>query len=369
VASEAIPDARLAWLLALIEPERVRDWSLADWDRVVRLARRHRLLARLAYRIEAAGVADAVPEPVRPHLVGARNLSEYRTRAVRWAAERLPAMLDHPNYPLVLLKGAAYMAQGLAIAEGRLPSDLDILIPKRNMYEARFRLAAAGWREAPLDDHDRQYYEQWSHELPPMTHARHGVELDVHHAILPPRDGRMIEMAPLLDRIGPSRWPGWSVLSPADQLLHSAAHLFYDSEPRDRVRDLVDLDGLLRHFAAEPSFGDELAERAMALQLVEPLALAAHFTRTWLASPLPEPVARLAASQRRRLAWLVPPMAAVLRPSEPDRTDGLGKQLAATAVLARYHWHRMPLRVLVPHLWRKLRRQLRPVEAAGSAQA
>jgi hypothetical protein len=57
-------------------------------------------------------------------------------------------------------------------------------------------------------------------------------------------------------------------------------------------------------------------------------------------------------------------MAAVLTPTEPDRQDALGKRLASAALLARYHWHRMPLRRLVPHLWRKWR----IVRAEGDAQ-
>jgi hypothetical protein len=346
----------LDWLRALVEPRRVLDWSLADWDRVVRLARRHRLLARLACRIDAAGLGQAVPAPVRSHLRAARTLSEYRMRALRWAAERLPEMLDHPSHPLVLLKGAAYIAQGLPIADGRLPSDLDILIPKRHLVEVRFRLAAAGWREPALNEHDRRYYLEWSHELPPMTHPRHGVELDVHHNILPPRDGRMPDADRLFERLLPSRLPPWQVLCPVDQFLHSAAHLFFDSEPRDRVRDLVDLDGLVREFAGRATFWDELSARALELRLAEPLVLACRFTSSWLGTPVPEPLrSSPPGASAASPAWVRAAMAAVLTPTEPDRQDALGKRLASAALLARYHWHRMPLRRLVPHLWRKWR--------------
>ena len=354
--------ASLVWLKALLSPERVLGWSLQDWDRVVRLARQHRLLARLACVIDRAGLVDAVPPEARRHLRGAQQLSLARTRAMLWAIERLPVMIDNPSIPLVLLKGAAYVAQGLPIAEGRLPSDLDILVPKQKLPEMRFRLAHAGWSEPALNAHDLRYYLEWSHELPPMQHARHAVELDVHHNILPPRAGRMPDMALLFDRLTPSRWPQWQVLSPADQYLHSAAHLFFDSEPRDRVRDLVDMDGLFRHFGSDMNFGADLLQRAKLLGLVEPLALACHFTQAWLDTPVP---AQLQAALReegagsQRLRWLVPMMDAVLRPTEPDRFDALRKRLALTAVLGRYHWHRMPMHILVPHLWRKWR-------AAGS---
>jgi hypothetical protein len=141
-----------------------------------------------------------------------------------------------------------------------------------------------------------------------------------------------------------------------DQLLHSAAHLFLDAEPRDRVRDLVDLDGLFRHFGTLPGFWDELPRRAESLGLSEPLALACHFTQRWLGTALPSALTELAGLERagaRPPRWRVAAFVTVLQPTEPGAMDGLAKRLAATALLARYHWHRMPLGTLLPHLWRK----------------
>lgn len=368
----ALPEiaARLEWLRAIGDPTLTVQWTIADWDRVVRLAHRHRLLARLACSLGRGGLMSSVPAAAGHHLVAARRVSEYRTRSMLWAVERLPRILGNPKYPLVLLKGSAYIVQNLSIAQGRLPSDLDILIPQAHLAEARVLLRQAGWHEALLDEQDRQYYLQWSHELPPMTHGQYAIELDVHHNILPPRAGQMVDAGLLFDKSIASRWDNWRVLSPVDQLLHSAAHLFFDSEPRDRVRDLVDLDGLFRHFAGAPGFWDDLPQRAAALGLLEPLALACHFTRAWLATPIPSHVQATVAARGpspARRQWLIPLMTAVLMPSEPDLLDSIGKRLAATLVRARYHWHRLPKRVLVPHLWHKVRpwRSARPARGAA----
>ena len=46
--------ARMAWLQALSHPQLALGWSLAEWERVVRLSRRLRLLGRLAESLEAA---------------------------------------------------------------------------------------------------------------------------------------------------------------------------------------------------------------------------------------------------------------------------------------------------------------------------
>lgn len=352
------PVASLAWARAIVAPDAVLQWSLADWDRAVRLARRHRLLARLAASLQRAGLMARMPKEAQNHLNAASTLSRAQTRAMLWAIERLPLHLDQPAHPLVLLKGAAYLGQDLVIAEGRLPSDLDVLVPKANLAEVRFRLLHAGWREPQLDAHDLRYYLEWSHELPPMRHDRHGIELDVHHNILPPRSGRTIDAQLLLADLRPSRWPAWSTLAPMDQLLHSAGHLFYDSEPRDRIRDLIDMDGLISAFGDEKGFWDELPGRAAALDLVEPLALACHFTNVWLGTAIPKSLhAALVSTGLRteRLHWLIPLMAVVLNPTEPHAKDSVRKRLAATVVLARYHSTRLPLHLLLPHLWRKWR--------------
>jgi hypothetical protein len=308
--------------------------------------------------VQRAGLDEAVPPAARAHLVAAMRLSANRTQAVRWTAERLTPILAGVPGPKVLLKGAAYMAQRLPIADGRLPSDLDILVPREHLDTAQRRLRDIGGVEPALDAHDRRYYLEWSHELPPMQHAEFSVELDVHHHILPPRDGRMVDMAPLLATAQPSGWPGWSVLAPVDQVLHGVAHLFFDAEPRDRVRDLVDLDGLLGVHGHAASFWSTLTSRADLLGLAEPLALGLHFAVEWFDTAVPPSThGWLRDAFARRPGWrlLRPLMARVLTPTDPDHSDPLTKRWAATAVLARYHWHRLPFSVLVPHLWRKWR--------------
>jgi hypothetical protein len=211
-----------------------------------------------------------------------------------------------------------------------------------------------------MDEHDQRYYREWSHELPPMRHPLHALELDVHHNILPPIARTRVDAAPLLARLQASKWPGWQVLQPVDQVLHSATHLFGDSEARDRLRDLVDLDGLMRHFGAAPAFWAELPDRARELGLEEPLALACHFVARWLDTPIPAPARhRIAAAgpPAWRRAWLHRLLASALTPSGPDEGRRRGQDMAAQLLLVRYHYRRMPMHLLVPHLWHKARKR------------
>jgi hypothetical protein len=367
-----VPPPRLLWLQALRQPELALSWSLPEWERVVRLARRLRLLARLAEGLMAAGLIERVPPQARRHLIAEQRLSRWRMAAMLWTLERVATMLGDTPYPRILLKGAAYIGQDLPIAAGRLPSDLDILVPQAHVHDAQARLIQAGWSAMELDEHDRRYYYEWSHEVPPMTHPLLGMELDLHHNILPPVARTHVDADALLDRLRPSKWSTWQVLDPADQVLHSAAHLFFDSEMRNRIRDLVDLDGLFRHFGATPGFMSRLTERARELGLEEPLALACHFCVNWLATPIPADVLESiesSGSSRLRRAWLLPLLSAALMPTEPDDSPPLRQDIAAMVLLARYHRQRMPLRLLVPHLWHKARVNRSADRAKGSDAA
>jgi len=94
---------------------------------------------------------------------------------------------------------------------------------------------------------------------------------DVHHAILPKTARLKPDSAKLLaasHRLAGEPW--LRVLAPVDMVLHAAAHLFLNEEFSNGLRDLVDLDSLLRHFGAEPGFWERLAARGRELDLARP---------------------------------------------------------------------------------------------------
>jgi hypothetical protein len=347
---------RLAWISAIREPAMVMEWSLPEWERAVRLGRRLRLLGRLAESLDSAGLLLGVPELPRRHLVSEQRLSRHRTAMLVWALERIRQSLEARGTEPILLKGAAYLAQGLAIASGRLPSDIDILVPREDIPTVCGLLSNAGWQEVALDEHDRRYYHEWSHEVPPLVHPVHPIELDVHHNIVPPMARSRVDAGLLFAGSRSTPWHGWRVLAPLDQVLHSAAHLFFDSDVRDRVRDMVDLDSLLRHFGMTPGFWEDLPRRARELDLAEPMALACHFCTDWLETPVPE----LASQALQATAGLDPgrsTLVEILRtallPLEPDEAPSWRTLAAGTLVQARYHRWRLPLAQTVSHLFRK----------------
>jgi hypothetical protein len=309
----------------------------------------------VALEADATGVTERVAEPVRRHLVAARTLAERQRRAVLWEAHKLDQALARLNVPVLLLKGAAYLLADLPPARGRLFADVDILVPKSSLGNVEAALRLHGWHGAHHSAYDERYYREWMHELPPLTHIRRQTHLDVHHNLLPEtarlktRPELVIESSRLLDGYAVLRVPALE-----DLVLHSATHLFHEGEWEHGLRDLADLDGLLRYGARREGWWDALLARAAELNLVRPLALALRYCRRLLDTPVPVEVGRAAARSLSRAAW---PMrdALFLRGFSLAHGDCRlrGAGVVGFVLFVRAHALRMPLRLLVPHLIRK----------------
>jgi hypothetical protein len=357
----ACPPTRDAIVVALRDPAATIGWSPARWDLLVRQGRRSHLLARLGLKLRDAGLLEAVPHAPRMHLRSAILLVERQNQALPWELERIAEALGAYGLPVLLLKGAAYAAAGLPVAAGRDFSDVDILVPRERIGAAEEALMLHGWQTAMQDAYDQRYYRRWMHELPPMRHVKRGTTLDVHHAILPPTARTRTDSAPLLaDAVALPGLPMLRVLQPMDMLLHSATHLFHEGELDKGLRDLHDLDGLLRHFGAAPGFWEALVPRAVRLGLARPLYYALRFTRELLGTPVPEAVFAQAVAAGRPSALADALMGAcyrrALRPMHASATTP-GSRPARFALYLRAHWMRMPLPLLAAHLARKALRR------------
>lgn len=341
---------------ALRTPETTRGASLGDWDLLLRQAHHAGLTSRLHHVLREAGRADAIPAPARWHFAAADTLAARQQVAVRREVDEVRKALGGAGIPVLLLKGAAYVAAGLPAAQGRLFNDLDILVPREALADAETALMLAGWHATGLSAYDRRYYRRWMHEIPPLQHAEWATVLDVHHAILPitarsrPDPARLRAQAVAVPGL-----PGVQVLCATDRILHAAAHLFHDGELPHGLRDLSDLDLLLRHAAREADFWPRLVARAGELELGRSLFHALRYVRHFLATPVPAEVdAALAqrAPARPLQALLDAMFTRALAPMHPSCEDRL-TAAARHAAYVRAHWLRMPPRLLVPHLLHK----------------
>lgn len=332
----------------------VADLSLWQWDLLIRQARRANLLGRLAWLFREKGLSDSVPEAARPHLQAATIIAQRQDIAIHWEVSCIRTALNGTGVPLVLLKGAAYVLAELPAANGRLFSDVDVIVPKESIPNIESALMLNGWRRHDLDAYDQRYYRKWMHEIPPMEHVRRGTVIDVHHSILPDTARIHTNAAALLAATVPvPDHEDIRVLAPADMVLHSATHLFHEGELHNGLRDLVDLDSLLRHFSASPDFWDQIVQRAQLLGLNRPLFYALRFTRRLLGTPIPQTVIDRVSAPPAVLCMVMDfCYTRALRPDHATCADAW-TPLARWLLYVRSHWIRMPFFLLVYHLTRK----------------
>jgi len=341
----------LPLLAALRDPAAIAGWDIPRLELLVRQARRANLLSRLALQVEL----DRLPEAPRRHFEGALVLARAQEEAIRREVAQVSEALRSVATTAVLLKGAGYLFAGLPPAPGRLFSDVDILVPREALPQVEAALMLRGWATTHHDPYDQRYYRKWMHELPPMQHITRQSVLDVHHTILPltgrlhPDPDKLMRAArPLAGH------PGLRVLAPVDMVLHSATHLFFNEEFSNGLRDLADLDSLLRHFGASAGFWRELPERARELELERPLYYALRYTRALLGTPTEVLTIREPSQGLRRLMDGL--FLRVLQPDHPTAGDWLSP-LARRTLYLRAHWLRMPAALLAYHLavkaWRR----------------
>lgn len=333
----------------LREPEGLAGLSLAAWDILLPQARRAGLVARLAWITESRGFE--IPSGPREYLDGARAQAARQNQALHYEIQRIQAALDGIDAPVILLKGAAYAMAGLPPAQGRMFSDIDVLVPIHALDAIETALRYFGWASAHQSPYDQRYYRKWMHEVPPLQHVKRQSVIDLHHAILPLTARLNTNPAPLFTAARAlAALPRFLVLAPADMVLHSATHLFHEGEFDRGLRDLVDLDALFRHFATAPDFWDELAQRARQLNLDRPLFYAMRYCRAVLRTPTPESMDGFGRPPLPRAMDAL--FGRALAPNHPSCDDALST-LARKLLYVRGHWLRMPLHLLIPHLAHK----------------
>jgi Uncharacterised nucleotidyltransferase len=343
---------------ALIAPDRLDALQLHEWDRLLPEARAAGLLARIDVLLNERGMFDGIPDPVKPHLIAARRIADNERCAIRWEVNRIAHALAGVDTPVVLLKGAAYILCGLPNARGRISSDVDILVPKASIEQVEKRLLDHGWQHIKLDEYDQYFYRQWSHELPPLHHRDRGTVVDVHHTILPPIGRLHPDPEKLLEASVPLKGTKFNVLAPADMVLHSAAHAFQDGDLTRGLRDLVDIDDLVRHLGEKKIFWDELVARAEELDLCRPLYYALRYSQFYLETPIAQNILDVSKAWRpaRTVSFVMDATVDNVITAGPWRKD-LCLKLSQELLYIRAHWLRMPPYLLIPHLIRKALRK------------
>ena len=146
-------------------------------------------------------------------------------------------------------------------------------------------------------------------------------------------------------------------MAPADMLLHSIAHLFADGDLAGGLRNLWDINQLVRHFSGgDAEFWMKLRKRAEKHRLVDELERALRLAARLYATPVGK-----GSAGKRKISDCLYVRRLLAR-------DGYGREtrkITRFAFYVRSHWLRMPPVMLARHLWTKWRKGGKPVGEPG----
>ena len=322
---------------ALADPSSVATLDGAGWQDLLTMARAELLSASLAHRL------DGIPKPeaAQRFLEDAKASYAQGRLVALWEVEMARRALGALGVPVVLLKGSAFIAAGLAAGQGRFVGDLDILVPRAELDRVEAALLGAGWEWVKPDPYDDAYYRRWMHELPPLIHRDRDRMIDVHHTILP-LTARPTPDADALIADSITLPNGLRMLNSDDMICHAAAHLFADGDLSGGMRNLWDIHCLVDDFGVAG-----LAERARRHGLTSAVHRALRLSHALYGTQLPDGWVRSASDDDLYLRRLT-------------ARDGWGRQTRPVTRLGFYvrsHWLRMPPLMLARHLWTKWRKE------------
>jgi hypothetical protein len=332
---------------ALRNPASTRSLDANGWTALVAMARAEQLIGTLAHRLSA----EPVPDAIAHILSDARINAEHQRRTALWEAECAQRALAGYAGKVVLMKGTAYVAAGLKAGEGRHIGDLDIMVARDDLPEVEaMLLVKGGWEWVKEDAYDDAYYRDHMHELPPMIHKERDRMIDVHHTILPLTAGPRPDAEGMLrDSVKPSplKRGGLHILSPADMVIHCAAHLIADGDLAGGLRNLWDMHCLLTEFSqADESFWVALQSRAEHHGLWQVVHAAARLAHALYDTDIPD-----SWNIRGNADWQF-----IRRLTARDGWGRPTRKITRQIFYIRSHWLRMPPVMLARHLWTKWRK-------------
>ncbi len=335
MVEQRMPSSSLVSLLGRNIPAKIDEKS---WNRLIQSARQSDLLGQLAASLTNTGldIHWRVQRAFDLELLSAQR----RTEAALWELEVIRRLVPR-TVPIVVLKGCAYALAGDHNAKGRLFSDIDLLIPANFLGDVESALIAGGWKPSAVSTYDQHYYRNWMHELPPMEHVRRRTVVDLHHAIVPTVSRYAFDPTPLFDQ-AEELSSGLFVLSPKDRVIHSSLHAFLEGVPSKALRDLYDINCLLRQHFPEDQQTEALLSRSEELGVKDLVRDAITASATIFINEKPQTPGQ----ETLRSKLLANAALSAITVSPQGR-------IAAQWLLAHSHWMKMPFRLLLPHLARK----------------
>jgi hypothetical protein len=137
-------------LLAAIAPQAggltgpFGDVAAVDWDWLIERAESHRVAALVTARLDAAGIVDRLPDPIRARLDDVRCQAAQRAAAAQRTLRELAEALKNRNVPFLLIKGSILAEQVYRDPLIRPFYDVDVIVPDAALPAAEAVLES--WR-------------------------------------------------------------------------------------------------------------------------------------------------------------------------------------------------------------------------------
>jgi len=343
-------------------PARCIDYNTQQWQLLIHQSRASYMLPRMANKLITYYQNGKIEDRIWHHFSSALLVAKRQVENTSMELNKIEVFFEQKEHQAVILKGAAYSATNLSASIGRTFNDIDILVDKSSVDVIESELWFLGFMPMKEDDYDKLYYRQWMHEIPPLQHIKRKTVLDVHHNILPLTSATTVNVEKLTEHS--TLIPGYkklSILSPQALILHSATHLFHEGEFDKGIRDLIDLELLFQQYFQEKYTFDDLVTLALATGLERELYYAIRYVHNVLTLELTEDELRRVdkfSPKKLNLAFLDFCFLTIFTPNHSSCLTWK-KSLATNLLYWRGHLLRMPLKLLIPHLFKKSYMQIR----------
>lgn len=331
--------------------------SVVRQQQIVAILRFEGLLARLACALGDDKITSLSPH-IQRHMFSAKLQASRLAHFCQNEAEIIQLALHKKGIVGTFLKGGAYALLELKSLKGRLFTDIDLLVEKKDLKPAELALMGAGWMQKVMDNYDEKYYREWAHEIPPMIHRKRDTVIDLHHNLVPPISGRAPDISTFTQ--GAVDTENGQVLRPAALVLHSMVHLFTNEEFHNAYRDLNDIHLMLTEFSC-PEFWHDLLSLATKSRFEDELYLALIQTQFYFSTAIPDSVLNqtqdTVARKRSRFNLFI--IETIYKHAVAPKHPSLRKWqtgLSLAGCFVRGHMVKMPPKVLIKHMTFKIYR-------------
>jgi hypothetical protein len=319
--------------------------SAADWTDLLQQARSLGLTAQLRALFVRNSLFQQLPATVQRHCDWGWRYYQKQQASLFNELLQLEPCLAQASYPCVLLKGAAYQALGLAVSEGRLYSDIDLLVYRQQLNDCKAKLFFAGFFEPEMSAYDKHFYLELSHENPPLYHVKRGTAIDLHFALFPLAGQKKLATEHVFQHANPIASSCLQTPSLSYLYIHAAIHFFWQEEQHKLVKDLIDLDLLCSELAGQQLLTQLLCDSEQ-FGALEPVVNTLLLVQQLFGREFPVDIAAILAQSPKRRTVARALVLAQLQ-------WGIKAKLAGALWYLRGYRHKMYWRALTRHVWVK----------------